>query len=127
MANYLSNAFSANMINVEDFSLVRFKRIKPEEIPCDVTSAIGHVDTAAVVSSILGFEVRPQRIDVHLTCCKDTLYLAQYRGPRLPEGCTTLPEGATLEFYEVSVSGGCSDCPAVDCQMCGMSSWLHGN
>jgi hypothetical protein len=27
--------------------------------------------------------------------------VAQYRGPRLPEGATELPEGATIEWYVV--------------------------
>lgn len=31
----------------------------------------------------------------------EKLLVAQYKGPRLPEGATKLPEGATIEFYLV--------------------------
>lgn len=66
----------------------------------DVESAVGHADTAAVFSNILGFPVRPNRISVKLT--KDTKALiGQYVGPRLPEGATELPEGARIEWWIV--------------------------
>ena len=123
---YLSNAFSLNMINVESFSHVRVKRIEPSSIPEDATSAIGHADTANVVSTILGRKVPANRTNVLLTE-EDTLYVAQYRGPRLPEGATTLPEGATIEFLEVTVlPETCRGCPAVDCTHCKAMDWLHG-
>lgn len=63
-------------------------------------SAIGHADTAAVVAAVLDVEVPVNRVEVTLD--GDTsLIVAQYRGPRLPEGATTLPEGATIEFWQV--------------------------
>jgi hypothetical protein len=34
----------------------------------------------------------------------DTLIVAQYRGPRLPEGAITLPEGAEIVFFKVRIA-----------------------
>lgn len=124
---YISNAFSLNMMSIEDdFSLLRVKKVAPSDIPSDVESIIGHPDTAAVVSGILGFQLPCNRANLTLNN-GDILYVAQYRGPRLPEGATELPENATLEFLEVSMKPkGCSGCPAVDCHMCGMMDWAQG-
>ena len=124
---YISNAFSLNMLTVDDFSLVRIKKVSASEIPADVTSVIGHPDTASVVSNILGFETPYNRVSLTLES-DDVLYVAQYKGPRLPEGATELPEGATIEFLEVSMRPeGCSGCPGIDCNLCNMISWTHGN
>ena len=99
--NVLANAFSLTMLPIEAMDFVRVKKINPNDVPADVESAIGHQDTAKVVSNILGFEVKPNRVSIKLTE-SDVLYVAQYTGPRLPEGATTLPEGANIEFFEVS-------------------------
>lgn len=126
----LTNAFSLSMLPMEAMNFVRVRKITPDEIPTDVESAIGHQDTAKVVSSMLGFEVKPNRVNVKLTE-SDVLYVAQYTGPRLPEGATTLPEGAHFEFYEVTFRDkGCSGCKGYDywgtCQQCKLSFWLSG-
>ena len=124
--NFLSNAFSLNMISVDDFTLFRARKVEPSDIPQDAISAIGHADTARVVSGILGYEVQPNRINVELKE-DDVLYVAQYKGPRLPEGATTLPEGATLEFLEITLKPeGCGSCPAIDCNACTLMRWTHG-
>lgn len=128
--NILANAFSISMLPMEAMNFIRVRKITPDEIPTDVESAIGHESTAKVVSSILGFEVKPNRVSVKLTE-SDVLYVAQYTGPRLPEGATTLPEGAHFEFYEVTFRDkGCSGCKGYDywgtCQQCKLSFWLSG-
>lgn len=97
----LVNAFSLSMLPLEAMNFVWVKKINPEEVPTDVESAVGHADTARVMSGILGFEVKPNRVSIKLNE-SDVLYVAQYTGPRLPEGATTLPEGASLEFFEVT-------------------------
>jgi len=61
------------------------------------TSAIGHADTAAVVGNILDLPVQANRVSVKLEQ-GDNLIVAQYSGPRLPEGSTSLPEGASIKF-----------------------------
>lgn len=100
MTNYLSNAFSLNMIPEGQDVNVHVRNISKEDIPHDVVSAIGHLDTAAVVSNELGFVVSAQRISVSLDE-SDVLYVAQYIGPRLAEGTTKLPEGARIKYLEV--------------------------
>lgn len=64
-------------------------------------SAIGHADTAAVVSSVLGREVPANRVSAQFNPRETSLIVAQYTGPRLPEGATKLPEGAKIEFWQV--------------------------
>lgn len=125
----LVNAFSLTMLPVEAMNFIRVRKITPDEIPTDVESAIGHQDTAKVVSSMLGFEVKPNRVSIKMSE-SDVLYVAQYTGLRLPEGATTLPEGASLEFFEVTFyNEGCRGCHGYDtgtCQNCVFSFWLSG-
>lgn len=129
MAHILVNAFALSMLPLEAMNIIRVKKINPDEVPTDVESAVGHESTAKVVSNILGFEVKPKRVSIKLTE-SDVLYVAQYTGPRLPEGATTLPEGASLEFVEVTFyKEGCRGCHGYDtgtCQNCGFSFWLSG-
>ena len=102
MANYIANAFSLQMLK-EFNAQVSIEEIAPSDVPADVESAIGHTDTAAVVSSILDFEVSANRASISLGT-DDVLYVAQLTGGRLPEGSTTLPEGFSLKFLKVTVS-----------------------
>ena len=97
---YLLNAFSLNMfrnLNAKiDLTEVSRERVfDPEKQP--LISAIGHADTAAV----LGVECN--RINVVLGE-DDVAYVAQLQGGRLPEGCTTLPEGFEFKFVRVDVT-----------------------
>ena len=102
MKKFLVNAFSIQML--QKGGVVRFEEITPEDIPSDVTSAVGHADTANVLSNMLGFEVPMNRAFVTLE--PDTeIYVAQLVGGRLPEGATTLPEGFSFKFYRVTVQG----------------------
>lgn len=100
----LVNAFSANML--------------PEGLPVTVTfapltvgavraietldSAVGHADTAALFEATLGRPVAVARVTLALGV-GDRLILGQYRGPRLPEGASTLPEGARIDWYLVTL------------------------
>ena len=99
MKKYLVNAFSIQMLPGP--TTVRFEEIDVTEVPTNVISAIGHADTAAVLSDILGFEIPMNRTFVTLE--EDTeVYVAQLIGGRLPEGATTLPEGYGFRFYRVT-------------------------
>ena len=102
MKRFLTNAFSIQMLNKG--GLVRFEEISPEDIPADVVSAIGHADTAAVLSDLLGFPVSMNRMNVALDENTE-LYIAQLVGGRLPEGSITLPEGFKFKFYKVTLQG----------------------
>lgn len=102
----LLNAFSLNMlaafpavVQVREIPLTRAQGILAE----DFESAVGHADTAAVFSSVLGLEIPANRATVALKS-GDSAVVGQYRGPRLPEGATTLPAGATIQWLRVTVS-----------------------
>lgn len=123
---YLGNSFSLNMLAYDEFTLIRARKVNPDEVPADAVSVIGHADTARVVSGILGREIPANRVNVALED-DDILYVAQYKGPRLEEGATKLPEGATLEFVEITLQpNGCGTCPAVNCEFCTIQDWTHG-
>lgn len=105
---WVLNAFSLNMVGEE--GRITFRRVSPErarallESVPEWKSAIGHAETAAIVSGLLGLEVPMNRATVQLLPGDEAL-VAQYRGPRLPEGATRLPEGAEIAFYYVFVEG----------------------
>jgi len=69
-----------------------------------VVSAIGHADTARLVEQQLGVELPPDRRSVVLG--NEYILVAQYTGPRLPEGTTELPAGARIEFFAVRLATG---------------------
>lgn len=91
--NIICNAFSIKMLPKGNHQ-VNFDQV--DGFPKDCVSFVGHQDTA----NMLG-------VECHRGDCKitrdDVLYVAQYVGPRLPEGATTLPEGAQIEFYRVTL------------------------
>jgi len=64
-------------------------------------SAVGHADTAAVFSAEIGVQIPVSRTSVALRRYETSLIVGQYRGPRLPEGATALPEGAVIEWWQV--------------------------
>lgn len=66
------------------------------------TSAVGHADTAAIFADALGMQVPCARVTVSLRK-GDVAIIGQYRGPRLPEGASTLPEGATIQWIKMVV------------------------
>ncbi len=108
--NYITNAFSLNMLSAA--ADVRFTRMDVGQVRehldmFDYMSAIGHADTAAVVSAVLGREVKFNRMSVELDTSDwgkaHSLIIAQYKGPRLPEGATSLPDGAEIEFWYACV------------------------
>ena len=90
---YLLNAFSPQML--DDFPCeVKFEEV--DSLPSGLTSAVGHQDTA----NVLG--VKMNRINVKLYK-GDVAYLAQLQGGRLPEGCTTLPNGFNFKLLKVTI------------------------
>ena len=111
---YLANSFSIQMVreyskgkpinvNMGIISLEEVKRIinKPDE---EIVSCIGHQDTARFVSSMLGIDVPCNRTSIDLKdILHDSLIVFQIVGGRLPEGCTTLPEGIEIEIWLVTI------------------------
>lgn len=100
---FLGNAFSLQMLDTTIQHQVTVTPVPIEEVKMtDFVSVIGHADTAAVVSNLLGKEVPCHRASIHLDA-GDILYVAQVTGGRLPEGATTLPEGFSLSWLKVTV------------------------
>ena len=103
---YLTNAFSLNMLLSFDAA------IKTQEISAaqaaemvkndGLTSAVGHNDTAAVFSTVLGMPVPMSRVTVSLAK-GDVILVGQYSGIRLPEGATTLPPGSRIRWVRVTI------------------------
>lgn len=69
----------------------------------DIESAVGHADTAALFTAILGRGVEARRVSVEMAD-DVTLLVGQYIGPRLPEGTTALPEGARVLWATVDLA-----------------------
>ena len=106
MAIYLSNAFSLSMIahlghcdldvttNICNYQQM-VEDLKP-------TSIVGHQDTANLFSNILCMDVPMNGVSVTLEK-GDILIVGQYTGPRLPEGTSILPEGASINWMCINV------------------------
>ena len=100
---YILNAFSLNMLDGNaDISVREITQAAAASLAADCTSAVGHADTAAVFSSVLGVEIPCNRATVALKE-GDVALVGQYSGPRLPEGATALPEGAAIKWLVVAV------------------------
>lgn len=105
----ITNAFSIQMLSGTDAN-VEFHKMSPsqlEEVKRDlkgdtVESYIGHPDTAAVVSDVLGVEV-PCRRGFLKVQTGQFILIAQLSGGRLPEGSTRLPDGFKIEFWVAHV------------------------
>ena len=100
---FILNAFSLNMIegNV-DLVIQEITKDVAQRLASGAVSAVGHADTAAVFSAVLGVEIPANRATVALKE-GDVALVGQYVGPRLPEGATTLPEGAQIKWVVVGV------------------------
>ena len=102
---YITNAFSIQMLP----HLVTTLSFKPATLEQAMKimktnvfiSAVGHVDTANVVSNLLNMEIPMNRISVNLKD-DDVLLVAQLSGGRLPEGATTIPDGMSIQFWVVA-------------------------
>lgn len=122
---YITNAFSLNMM-AQSSANVRMSPITASEAAHiitvydrsgDVVSAVGHADTAALLSGLLGIAVPCNRATVSLDH-KDRVIIGQYTGPRLPEGARELPEGAQVLWWLVSVEYDTAT-DAQECVWCG--------
>ena len=104
----LGNAFSLQMLTVADDGMaINIIPIDTDGVidllsVHEFTSSIGHLDTATVVSNLLGVDVPQNRINVSLTH-EDVLIVAQFMGGRLPEGATSLPKEMDIKFFSVSI------------------------
>lgn len=106
----IANAFSLNMLSLDvGVTDIQVCPASPDVIRQDIeeaggfTSIVGHADTAAIFSSLLGLDVPCNRATFQLEEGV-TLFVGQYKGPRLPEGATSLPEGAKVEWAMVVIA-----------------------
>jgi Ni,Fe-hydrogenase maturation factor len=112
MRVYLANAFSLNMLS-EPYHLLECRQLEPHIAALllhihgkQLVNAIGHEDLDAVVNNLLTLHVphlvlpKPERLTVKLAPA-DAVIVAQYTGPRLEPGTTTLPEDARITFWLV--------------------------
>ncbi len=97
----LLNAFSLSMLTIPATVRVRAATLD-EARAAAAESAVGHADTAAVFAAVLGVQVECRRATVALRHGASAV-VGQYMGPRLPEGATRLPDGATIQWLRVDV------------------------
>lgn len=100
------NAFSLNMFAALSGSIA-FRQVTLEKakdlLKSGFYSAVGHADTARLLSNMLEVDVECNRETLVLSE-GDELLVAQYSGPRLPEGASQLPIGATIKWLHVLIS-----------------------
>jgi hypothetical protein len=114
---FVSNAFSFNMFTFVPEVLVQTEMTQAEASDFlkkrEFTSVFGHADSASLVSQLLGVEIEFNRSNQKFTY-QDQIFVIQYSGPRLPEGATSLPEGAGFKYILVEPrtknSVGCYHC-----------------
>lgn len=112
----ITNAFSLNMLGNKNPESMLHVSIDCKEISVEeviehlqdpdfggVESAVGHEDTANIFSEILGMKIPCERRTVSLEK-GDWAIIGQYKGPRLPEGATKLPDGATITWFLVEIN-----------------------
>lgn len=106
----IANAFSLQMLGEGNSFNVKIVRRSVWDVKLmlatypEIESYIGHKDTANIVSGILGVQVEANRRKLTVNPDGDLILVAQYEGERLPEGATTLPEGAKISFFTVLVT-----------------------
>ena len=96
---YLNNAIASGMLP-EGTITKRYLTVEEAKaiVRChDFTSCVGHENTAALFSNILSYPVSMNRVNVSLAQ-GDSVLVGEYSGPRLPEGATSLPDGATIKW-----------------------------
>jgi hypothetical protein len=88
MKAYLLNAFSLNMVSGD--AMLKVTDVSPADVPETAISAIGHSETAQVVSEMLGRKVEANRVPVALetgdAAYVVTLFTKDGRPFRPPEG-----------------------------------------
>ena len=105
---YISNAFALSMLSrdgrirspypIRDAAEALEYINNWEFHGAQIVSCIGHANTAAILSKLLERDLSANRTNIKLDD-HSCILVGQYVGPRLPEGATELPEGATIEWW----------------------------
>lgn len=102
---YVCNVFTIAM--APDGGRLEYRQVTVDEARSllterDCYQAVGHEQTVGLANAQLGSDLLQfNRVSVRLES-GDDLVLCQYVGPRLPEGATTLPEGAEIRWYHAT-------------------------
>jgi hypothetical protein len=103
MAKYFNNALPGSCIpeGITRKTILTLDEAKIYLSGMD-TLCLGHEQTCHFAAEELGRPVEHNRLNLPKFEHGDSILVYQYRGPRLPEGVYTLPEGAsfTWELYE---------------------------
>jgi hypothetical protein len=112
MRVYLANTFSLNML-CERYHLLEFRQLDPHITALllyvfwgDIVNVIAQAELDEVVNALLTLHVphlplpKPEQQPVRLAP-NDALVIAQYAGPQLEPGMTTLPDDAQITFWLV--------------------------
>jgi Domain of unknown function (DUF1874) len=101
----INNAFSLNMlsgiasVNVYPITQAQARiAVRSQEWE----SCVGHPDTAKIFSKELEVEIPFSRSTILLEEGAKVL-VGQYKGPRLIEGASSLPEGASIQWMLVNI------------------------
>jgi hypothetical protein len=102
---YVCNVFTIAM--APDGGRLEYRQVTVDEArsllqETEINQAVGHEQTVTMANAQIGADLLQfNRVSVRLED-GDDLVLCQYVGPRLPEGATTLPEGAEIRWYHAT-------------------------
>lgn len=96
---YLNNAIASGMLpeGILSKKYITVEDAKNIVRTHDFTSCVGHENTAGLFTNILSYPVSMNRVNINLEP-GDFLLVGEYSGPRLPEGATSLPDGAAIKW-----------------------------
>lgn len=119
-STFITNAFSLNMIeepvgkyeimecNWEEVRgymalLNKYDTNHYKGVYINIVNAFGHDKSIPLLKNNYGVEIKFNRISVNAKR-GDTIIVLQYRGERLPEGATELPEGAEIVPLKILIN-----------------------
>jgi hypothetical protein len=111
---YINNSFSLQMqgdnvcisqpASIDAAKLALTPIMENDEWGFPAKSIIGHYDICSIINGSLGLQ-GSQQYEMHresvLLKPGDVLWVGQYIGQRMPEGCKALPEGAKIKWYYI--------------------------
>jgi len=111
---YICNAISLGMLpagavsaslQITEIAALAAYLSDAEDFHGAAKSAVGHADTAALFSALLRRPVEVARVTLQFSP-DDEYLVGQLSGPRLAEGATTLPAGASIRWLAVTFEAG---------------------
>ena len=101
---YIANAFSLQMLGDDTPYTIDTYPIKPEDMPKDLESSLGHSDIVRYVNHQLGTNFKENRASIKLEK-GDSLYVAQIVSGRLKENQGKIDiSKVKLRYYKIDIS-----------------------